>query len=242
MVPANLYSIIGTRIGTAYAATNNTGANYDFFGGDNFVSIDTFGMSGPMVFAVDYGSRGVIRGRARCSTRSGNPNTWVGEGYHILEDNFVDTLTDETGQSGAYYCYCQLDSYTPANGDIQELTGPWVLANEIQDSTPGQEAAGCASGCASSCAGELFGDDAYYHLPYREALLGAVSGGGLNGCAANTITINWSDVDDDGSATMVSTDVAYDGDVVTPVKAAYYPGKIFRGWTFVKPEEEGGSW
>ena len=62
-----------------------------------------------------------------------------------------------------------------------------------------------------------------------------------NMCIANIININWSDVDDNGTATVMNTDVLYNGDIVTPVKAMNYPGKIFRGWIFNKPEEEGGE-
>ena len=100
----------------------------------------------------------------------------------------------------------------------------------------------CDKDCARSCAAALLypGEDRDNMVLNLDDSINL----GPSMCEPNKITINWSDVDDNGDATTLATDVLYDGDIATPVKAATYPGKTFVGWRFVKPdsgEEEGGS-
>ena len=125
------------------------------------------------------------------------------------------------------YCWCNVDGYTPAGGTKQNVSSSWVGGALANGEDP---VSWCEFECPETCA--IFFDISNF----SDVQVGNPA------CEANTITINWSDVDDDGDATTMSTDVLYDGDVVTPVKAATYPGKTFIGWRFVAPEEEGGGW
>ena len=149
----DLMSLIGASSdGDYYAVRDNAG-------NDMNGNASTYGLSSSdhNSFAVDYGSAGVVRGHGRCSTRAGtdpwpwnkNNNTYE---YETISTNFVDTLTDETGQSGAQYCYCGLDSYTPLNGGGQSLSGPWVFINDL-----GYDYY-CLNYCAYFCASTLMSD------------------------------------------------------------------------------------
>ena len=54
--------------------------------------------------------------------------------------------------------------------------------------------------------------------------------------APNTITINWSDVDESVAGQNNENTVTYDGDIRTPIRAAHKPGKQFVGWVFSAPQ------
>ena len=141
---SDLMSLIGNNWGDDYAAISNSGS--DKYNNASSYNLST---SDHNSFAVDYGDNGVIRGHGRCSTRNGT-YPWSNGTYDVISTNFVDNLTNETGQSGARYCYCGLDSYTPVNGSAQSLSGPWVLfSNGVWDG------ASCAENCADGCADNL---------------------------------------------------------------------------------------
>ena len=53
-------------------------------------------------------------------------------------------------------------------------------------------------------------------------------------CAANEITINWTDATADDIAANNAGMCSYDGEIRTPVRAATKPGKTFVGWKFSK--------
>ena len=53
----------------------------------------------------------------------------------------------------------------------------------------------------------------------------------------NTITINWSDVDESVAGQNNENTVTYDGDIKTPIRAAHKPGKQFVGWIFSNPNK-----
>ena len=137
-----LMSLIGaSSAATAYAARDNSGR-------DMYTNASTYNLSASdhNSFAVDYGNSGVVRGHGRCSTRAGDSGTWDNDTYNTISNNFVDSLTDETGQTDAQYCYCQLDSYTASGGTAESLSGPWVFR---ADSTAGGF---CTGYCADNCA------------------------------------------------------------------------------------------
>lgn len=144
-----------------YAARDNNGEDTN----DN---ASTYGLSSSdhNSFAVDYGNSGIVRGHGRCSTRAGDSGTWNNDTYNVISGNFVDSLTDETGQSGAQYCYCQLDSYTASGGSAQALSGPWVFRSDDEDADT------CADDCALDCADALMfgGADG---LAFRAAMFNA---------------------------------------------------------------------
>jgi hypothetical protein len=75
-----------------------------------------------------------------------------------------------------------------------------------------------------------------YDLAFRTALLGTIIPS-LATCEANTITINWSDVDPEYAGQNNENTATYGSDVRTPVKAATKKGKTFKGWRFSKPEQ-----
>lgn len=95
-------------------------------------------------FGVGYTNIGTLYGSSLCSTVSGtnNDGDWS-------DPTTSYGLVDERGQSGAHYCYCRLEKFTPSGGTAQTLYGPWVYyGDSVYDDT-------CASGCASDCANYL---------------------------------------------------------------------------------------
>ena len=167
-------------------------------------------------FSVDYWQKGLITGKARCSSRGVSIPWYQIEGYLVPADHFVSTLPDSSGDN----CYCQVDSFTPVDGETQSVSGVWVYNGSCSGVNP----------CESKCAYDMY-SGATDRLAYRTAVLSATMvPGGATICAANTITINWSDVD--GEENPYATSVTYDGDITTPVKAATKPGKQFVGWKF----------
>jgi hypothetical protein len=169
----DLMTLIGaSSAGDDYATRDNSGNDIN----DN---ASTYGLSSSdhNSFAVDYGNSGVIRGHGRCSTRAGT-NPWNNDTYETISGNFVETLTDETGQNGAQYCYCHLDSYTASGGSSESLSGPWVFVDGNMD------AADCADVCAYFCARSLMRVSAL-NLAFRAAVFNAYA---PTGGASSTIT------------------------------------------------------
>ena len=210
----NLTNIIGvSEAGNGYTVNNVDGSeNYS----DNMSN--TIIANDPMAFAVDYGTKGIIKGHGRCST-------------HDEDSNF--SLADETwtGEN----CYCRLDSYTPNGGTEQSLLTPWVFHNGYYDNYV--DGVGGPDWCATVCAGNcalLLRDGYSDGSADRAALFGSVIGGGS--CEANEITINWSNTDAADITANNAGTATYGSDVRTPVKAQTIKGKTFRGWRFSKPE------
>ncbi|MBR2510731.1 MAG: hypothetical protein IKB59_01025, partial [Alphaproteobacteria bacterium] len=104
-----------------------------------------YGISELNSFALDFGSKGIITGRARCSSIEGTNND-----YTWTDPTILDDLVDETGQEGAYHCYCQVDGFTMPNKVVQQVSGPWVYrSNKWGDYEY------CASSCVGDCAQQL---------------------------------------------------------------------------------------
>ncbi len=220
----NLTNIIGvSEEGSGYTSNTSTGfENYSENMSNTIIAKD------PMAFAVDYGTKGIIKGHGRCSTQSGQ-EVWNRSTNSAQDPTIISNLTDETGQEGARYCYCQLDSYTPLNGSAIALPAPWVLRLAYDNADI------CEDLCGRNCADTLkFGYSA--PLAFRAAVLGAIESSPAM-CEANVITINWSNADAaDVTANNAGT-ATYGSDVRTPVKAQTIKGKTFRGWRFSKPEQ-----
>lgn len=208
--------------GSGYTANNSTGA-------DSFTSnmSNTIIANDPLAFAVDYGNnKGMIKGHARCSTRSVTTPWGTTSDYHFDSDHFVSDLTDETGQNGAQYCYCHLDSYTASGSNTAiPLSGPWVF-----ESTGHVQYSPCERDCVRSCVISLYGN-ANNDLPMRIAMFNAYQPG-LATCEANTITINWDGATSASVSANSAGSVTYGGDIRTPQSAIHVPGKVFDGWEF----------
>lgn len=173
----DLMTLIGaSSAGSNYAAIDNSGN--DLAGNASTYNLS---ISDHNSFAVDYGSGGVVRGHGRCSTRAGT-DPWSNDTYDIISSNFVDSLTDETGQTGADYCYCGLDSYTPQNGSAQSLSGPWVFGDDLGD------AGDCAANCATYCADDLVSDISFF-LAFRSAVFNAYAPGTSGGASGTSSVV-----------------------------------------------------
>ena len=214
----NLTSLIGvSERGNGCTSNTSTGSERN----SNNMS-NTIIANDPMAFAVNYGTKGIIKGHAQCSTQSGDRGTKSNGTYPDITT--FASLTDETGTGR--YCYCQLDSYTTAGGDTTALSAPWVFSNTYGDSN-------CANSCAYDCANFMLFSDS---LEFRAAMFDSVQSSPAM-CEANVITINWSDASAaDISANNAGT-ATYGEDVRTPVKAATKKGQRFKGWRFSAPEQ-----
>jgi hypothetical protein len=211
----NLTNIIGvSEMGTdnGYKSNSGTGNNWNE---------STYGITQNGEFVVDYGTKGIIKGHGRCSTR-GVANPWE---YTFESDYFTSTLPDSSGQ----YCYCQLDSYTPNGGSATALSAPWVFSNDYE------LAGDCANDCTAHCASHMLNDNSD-NLAYRTAMFGAIESSPAM-CEANVININWSDVDPATAGQNNEGTAVYGEDVRTPFKAKTKKGQTFKGWRFSKPTE-----
>ncbi|MBQ0013693.1 MAG: hypothetical protein KBS86_03975 [Proteobacteria bacterium] len=230
----NLADTIGNESGSYdYASIDNTG--YLSYAGMNsgvvhdaaFFNLNT---NNHNTWATYYNNgKGMLMGQGRCSTQAGS-NGWYTDGQYDDNGDWsnttkVSSLTDETGQEGAKYCYCNVTGYTPDGGTLQSLSSPWVFYHNYGGD--------CAVVCTGQCVYYMRVTDSRY-LAFRAALLGSVQPTPAM-CEANTITINWSNADaEDISANNAGT-ATYGSDVRTPVKAETIKGKTFKGWKFSKP-------
>ncbi len=216
---ADLNPTIGTDWGTAYSYLNNGGT-------DGNGNASTYGLTENNTWATDYGTtKGVLRGRALCSTQSGKgalSNSAATTGDQVTK---IDNLTPEFGTGKS--CWCQVESYTPYNGGSQSLSGPWVFYDRYAD------ASYCTNRCAESCAGGM-NSASTISLIFRNAVLGSVTTSGPAICEPNVITINWTDASADDIAANNAGQCTFGGDIRTPRAAAVKPGKTFRGWKFQK--------
>ena len=219
----DLATIIGETLGENSSSIDSDGwfGETHYSGGGNKGQA-YYGITEEMSFAVDYGNKGMIRGKARCSTQSGDNQS---EAY--TNPTMFNSLTDATGQPGAKYCYCQLDGYTPNGGTMQPISTPWVFEGQMAfEST-------CGDYCAGYCAENLVYDDSN-KLRFRAAFFNNVTGGTPT-CDANVISITWDGADQTDIDANDAGQCTYGGDINTPKKAVHVPGKTFVGWTFDTP-------
>ena len=210
---------IGEEAGANSAYINNTGSfsemNYD---GKGSKGQEYYGISDKMSFAVDYAGKGILTGHGRCSTQEGTNNDWT-----WTNPTIVNTLTDETGQEGAQYCYCQVDGFTPTGDDKVIVTSaPWVFRNDYESADD------CASYCTLDCAHRLRYDDKNF-LAFRAAVMNNLPAMPAT-CAANTINIDWNP-DNNGAHTI--NQCTYEGSITVPADPVK-PGYTFMGWKLLE--------
>ena len=217
----NIASTIGSSdSAVSYASTNNNGQFKEYVAnnGQSF-----YGLTNNNTWSVYYGSnKGMLMGQGHCSTQPGNNNNnqWT-------NPTIIQNLTDETGQTGAQYCYCNVTGYKDGNGNMQSLSSGWVFNND------GEYAADCALYCAENCSRNM-GRNTASALALRAALLGEIESVPAM-CEANVININWNDVDPATAGQNNENTATYGSDVRTPVKAATKKGQRFKGWRFSAP-------
>ncbi len=148
------------------------------------------------------------------------------EALHVVFGLPQDALfsTTDTGQ----YCYCQMTGFKSGSSSVVDIaSAPWVFYG-------GYGSAGtCEGACAGGCADDLRNDDSRYRV-LRGAVFGALDSIVAGTCAANEITINWTDATDEDIAANNAGMCTYGGDIRTPVAAVEKPGKTFVGWKFSK--------
>ncbi len=209
----DLVNTIGTATGVNASVLNNGSAT------DN---ISTYGLTSSDIdtWVADFGEKGILRGKSYCSALSGT-------------EHQTTKTTSELGDYSNYRnCWCNVTSYTPVNGNTQNLSSLWVLFSDWDNDGP--YGLDCDTNCAFVC-----GIQMARYPNNRSALLNSVTGFQPEpaSCEANIININWSNADAaDISANNAGT-ATYDSDIRTPVKAQTIKGKTFRGWRFSKPEQ-----
>ena len=175
------------------------------------------------------GSNITAYGQAKCTDFS-DANTSSGQSPYGPESiNGVSTFID-LGNSAGGNCYCRLTGVKDADdgyaGQLRHVSARWVKATSFNDVTS------CQSGCARACASvAVFGSSNQSDSGFLSALKGSLLA--LDSCQANTITINWYR-DEAGTDLINSTQVQYDGNIITPTDAPQLTGKKFKGWTFKK--------
>ena len=208
----DLNATIGSTARSGYGYISNS------YGGDTY-NQSAYGLTEQGTFAVEYGdNKGIITGRSQCSSQSGTNND-----YTWSNPTISSTLPNSSGR----YCYCTLDSYTPVGSETISLSIPWIFRNDRNDND------NCGGLCAYYCADALQGSRTN-DLAFRTAVFDMVSPTQTT-CAANVITINWTDVDPEYAGDNDEGTVTFGGDIRTPRAAVSKPGKTFVGWKFVKP-------
>ncbi|MBR2510862.1 MAG: InlB B-repeat-containing protein, partial [Alphaproteobacteria bacterium] len=216
---------IGEEEGSDSAYIRNDGSfgemNYD---GNGAKGQEYYDISGPMSFAVNYAGKGILTGHGRCSTQPGvrefdrNTNT-------AGEITIVNNLTDETGQEGARYCYCQVDGFTPVGGTKAIVTSaPWVFYVGYDYGSVSD----CADVCPVDCAYSLR-SGVVSSLAWRAAVVGNIPAMPAT-CAANTINIDWNP---DNNGEHIKNMCTYEGAIEVPADPVK-PGYTFMGWKLVE--------
>ena len=205
------------NVNSSYAYQNGTG--------DAGFNQNTYGITQNNEFVVDFGEKGKIHGYAKCSNVEGTNNNGTWTNPTILTNAQIGT---EAGR----YCYCHLDSYTPAGNDqtMQSLSLPWVFHVD----RGGADA--CASDCAYRCVFSIDETNGSSDrlFAFREAVFGLFDRSGST-CDANVISITWDGADQTDIDANNAGQCTYGGDINTPKKAVHVPGKTFVGWTFDTP-------
>ncbi|MBR5904457.1 MAG: hypothetical protein IKZ49_02880, partial [Alphaproteobacteria bacterium] len=125
-----------------------------------------------------------------------------------------DSMTQ--GQITGKYCWLR----TSKIDNINVRNSQWVFYSEHAS----------AQECAEECAFAV-------NIPNPENYMTASIMSDANEifCAANAITINWTDADSEDISANNAGSTFYGGNVRTPVKATTKPGQRFKGWRFVAP-------
>ena len=212
----NLMETIGDVDGTDSAYIDNNGV----FVETGSYGQEYYGISNNMTFAIYFGDHGMVTGRATCSTKKGNRYI---SGDKITGTTIYNTVTDETGQEGAKYCYCQLNEYTDTNGvKIKFLSAPWVFYNDVRDD------ADCHHQCPRYCSIYL-NNYASTYAWLREAMFKSIVIPAT--CAANTINIDWNP---DNGGEHIKNMCTYEGEITLPTPDPVKPGYTFTGWKLVE--------
>ena len=215
----NIGETIGTDASANSATINNNGSfsemNYDNKGAKGQ---EYYGINGNNSFAVDYAGKGILTGHGRCSTQAGDNNNW-----NWTDPTIVNTLTDETGQEGAQYCYCSVDGFTPVGGTKTIVTSaPWVFYNGLGSADD------CADACANNCTYNLHSVIVDF-LAFRAAVMNSLPLSPAT-CAANTINIDWNP---DNNGEHIKNMCTYEGSITVPADPVK-PGYTFTGWKLVE--------
>ena len=214
----DLTTIIGTNDMSAYGYVDNNGTTAE--------QATTYGLTSANknTWIVDYGNnKGILQGRGRCSKTPGDNNS-----FQYTNPTMFELLADETGQTGARYCYCQIDGYTHSGGSLQSLASPWLFRWEAGTDVI------CATNCADVCA-RMIGtieSAGVNNLAFRNTLFRALGTPSPATCAANTINISWDGATSASVSANSAGSVTYGGDIRTPQSAIHVPGKVFDGWEF----------
>ena len=138
----DLNTLIGDAEHTVTACIDYTGDSSGCKG-----TPSDYGVTYNSGFAVDFDKSGYITGLSRCSKTAG---TSIG--------TTVSDLTDETGQNGANYCWCNITTYGKTR-----MTGPWAYL--------GGTGKDCRMDCSKGCATVMSSDSAV-----RSVLFGSTCG------------------------------------------------------------------
>ena len=173
------------------------------------------GLNQPNTWITKFDGVGSVYGMGRCSKTQGTKGLSSGETWANVTK--FDTLTDETGQNGAQYCYCNITGYKPADGNLQSLSSLWFFYQDADNADD------CGSACSILCA------DGILWPVIRNEILNSVQPIQAS-CEANTINITWYN---EGSVHDENT-CTYAESVTLPETDPQRTGYNFTGWT-VRP-------
>jgi len=211
---------ISQIVGTAFINNNGEFSENYMNGEPEPKGQSYYGLSVNNSGAIDLNGLGLLNIRAYCSTTPGSTDNDTWQNPTTFAEN---ALTDETGTTGANYCYCRIDSFTPTGQTKQNLNTQWVFLHDYEDSHA------CKDACIEECLGTSLGySDAESEQVYF-ALYAPTNLWASPACVANTIDLTWlSDNVQYGN----STQCTYDGTIVLPEQPTK-PGYTFTGWTVV---------
>ena len=143
-----------------YINTETTATGYVLFDGETGFNETTYGLTTPGEWATEF-SYGTVKGIARCSTQ--HPITpWYNNNNTFASDNFASSLTDETGQEGSRYCWCQPTGFDAEKDGtyVPVSQSSWVFDHDLNSANS------CAR-CVNVCIYDMVNSSAF-----RAALYG----------------------------------------------------------------------
>ena len=186
---------------------SNSGVNNQAYYGLENADIDSWGLT--------FENFGIVNGVGFCSSSESE------NGQHIMSDN----ISNETGS----HCWCKITGYTPVGEERINVSSSWMYDAPYACGNNGHGE--CAEHCAAMFV--VLGDTSErLRINMFDSIVI-----GLATCEANTITINWNDVDPEYAGQNNEGTATYGSDIRTPFKAATKKGQTFRGWRFSKPEQ-----
>jgi hypothetical protein len=205
-------------------------ATIPFIGGteayNNLNAQDTEALKHGEWLLVSADNQKIAYGTSSCNNYSG---TYTGDGdYFTFKNDALKLPTELNSDMQGQNCWCMIKA-GKIGQQISDKSSYWINISSYNTANE------CSTSCTYDCIGTIiFSYNPDSGVSLIESLMHTMTDKELT-CSANTITINWSDVDPEYAGQNGEGTATYGSDIKTPVKAQTIKGKTFKGWRFVDP-------